>query len=187
MRPGRTVVLCGFSGAGKSETGRILARRLGWGFVDTDDAVAEKLGMSIPDVFDLRGERRFREAEKEVIRLLPCDASLVVAVGGGAVVDPENLNRLTRRGLLVYLRVTPETARQRLQGSHRRPKLDPPADDRHAPSVDVPAIAALMREREPFYRLADDTVDTEGKTSEEVAMEIEQMVSADEKRVVDNR
>ena len=187
MRPGRTVILCGFSGAGKSETGRILARRMGRAFVDTDDAVAEKLGMSIADVFDSLGEKRFREAEKEVIRLLPRDESLVVAVGGGAVVDPENLNRLKRCGLLVYLRVTPETARRRLQGGHRRPKLGPPADDPHASSIDMQAMAALMCEREPFYRLADDTVDTEGKTSEEVAVEIEQMVSADEKRAVDNR
>jgi shikimate kinase len=182
----RTVFLCGFSGAGKSETGKILAHRLGVGFIDIDDVVAEKLGMPIPEIFDSVGEARFREVEKEIIRAVACEPPIIVAVGGGAVADQENLDRIKRCGLLVYLKVTPETSWRRLHSSHRRPKLEPPAEDRSS-EARKRVIETLMGAREPFYRQADYTVDTEGKTPDEVATEIARVVCSDERRTVDNR
>lgn len=181
MATARTVFLCGFSGAGKSETGRILARRMNREFIDTDELVTERLKMSIPEIFTSEGEGRFRRAEREVIGSLVATPPAVVALGGGAIADHENLERIRGCGLLVYLRVTPETARRRLQSSHDRPKLGSSAE------VRVEAIEALMREREPFYRQADHTVDTEGLTPDEVATDIARVVYTDERRTVDNR
>lgn len=181
MATARTVFLCGSSGAGKSETGRILARQLDREFIDTDELVAERLKMSIPEIFTIEGERRFRRAEQEIIRSLAFTPPAVVALGGGAVADDENLERIKECGLLVYLRVMPETARRRLQSSHDRPKLG------YSAEIRVEAIEALMREREPFYRQADHTVDTEGLTPDEVATEIARVVYSDERRTVDNR
>lgn len=181
MASAPTVFLCGFSGAGKSETGRILARRLDREFVDTDEVIAERLKLSIPEIFAVEGEERFRRAEREVIRSLASAPPAVVALGGGAVADDENLEQIKRCGLLVYLRVTPETAQRRLQNSHGRPKLGSSSEIR------AETIEALMCEREPFYRQADHTVDTEGMMPDEVATEIARVVYADERRIVDNR
>ncbi|NMC43721.1 MAG: shikimate kinase [candidate division Zixibacteria bacterium] len=181
MATAPTVFLCGFSGAGKSESGRILARRLDREFIDTDELVAERLQLSIPEIFAVEGEERFRRAEREVICSVAAVPPAVVALGAGAIADDENLEQIKRCGLLVYLRVTPETARRRLQGSHSRPKLG------FSPEVRVEAIEALMRQREPYYRQAGYMVDTEGMTPDEVATEIARVVYADERRIVDNR
>ena len=181
----RSVFLCGFSGAGKSETGRILADRLGLEFLDTDDAIEAELGMSIPDAFERLGEKQFRTVESEVIRIAGRAGARVIALGGGAVAENENLAYIKRCGLLVYLRVSPEMAFRRLQNSHRRPKLKGTSPGTAKSTDDLlAAIVSLMAIREPFYRQADMSIDTEGKSPAEVAAEIEQAVNRDERQSV---
>lgn len=181
MAAARSVFLCGFSGAGKTETGRILARLLELDFFDTDEAIAAELGMSISEAFDTIGEPRFREIEKEVIRDVGSAGARVIALGGGAVAEKGNLEFVKRHGLVIYLRVSPATVFARLQTSHLRPKLGGGSESSEARRT---AIASLMKEREPFYRQADLTVDTEGKSPAEVAAEIERLVNADERYTI---
>jgi shikimate kinase len=185
MAARRSVFLCGFSGAGKSETGRILAGRLGLEFLDTDDAVEGELGMSIPDAFDRLGETEFRAVEREVIRVAGRSGVRVIALGGGAVAESENLAYIKRHGLVVYLQVSPETALIRLRNSHYRPKLGgTPSGTANSMDDLRAAIVSLMAEREPFYRRADICIDTEGKSPAEVAAEIEQAVKQDERQSI---
>ncbi|MDD4051103.1 MAG: shikimate kinase, partial [candidate division Zixibacteria bacterium] len=153
MSARRSVFLCGFSGGGKSETGRILAVRLGLEFIDIDEAVEAELGMSIPDAFDTVGETEFRTVEREAIGTAGRAGIRVIALGGGAVAERGTLEYIKRRGLVVYLRVSPETAFMRLQDSYRRPKLNGTSRGAAKSTDDLrAAIVALMAEREPFYR-----------------------------------
>jgi shikimate kinase len=187
MSARRSVFLCGFSGAGKSETGRILARLLGWEFIDTDDAIENKLGISIAEAFKKIGETEFRRIEREVVQTAARTGGKVVALGGGAVAEAGTLAHIKPIGLIVYLRVSAETAFVRLQNSHRRPKLNGASGDTATLAADLrTAIMSLMIEREPYYQQADICIDTEGKSPAEVAREIEQAVIHDKQQSVNH-
>lgn len=177
----RSVFLCGFSGAGKSKTGRILASRLGLEFIDIDEVIEAELGMTIAEAFEKIGEAEFRTVEKEVIRRAGRTNGRVIALGGGAVAQAGMLDYIKQRGSVVYLQVSPDTALARLQNSHQRPKLNEASHGTANSRDDLRAvIVSLMMEREPFYRRADICIDTEGKSPAEIAEAIEQAVNQDE-------
>ena len=116
------VALTGFMGAGKSTTGKRLARLLGIPFVDSD-AELERIHGPIADIFGTRGEREFRRLEAEMIDRLSADGPRVIAVGGGAVMDSANRRVLRRRGVIVHLKVTPAVAWRRVAHRKHRPLL----------------------------------------------------------------
>ena len=99
--------LVGFMGSGKSAVGRELAHELGWSFADTDEDIEKTEGTSIPEIFDTHGEQEFRILEREAIRKrlrdVECGRPMVVALGGGAFVDPENRKMLEERGVTIWL------------------------------------------------------------------------------------
>ena len=165
---GRSLYLVGMMGSGKTSTGRPLAERLGYGFVDADAVIEQAAGCSIPNIFDRDGEAGFRSLESQVLSAISQRHSLVVATGGGVVTQPENWGML-HSGIVIWLDVVPDQLLQRLNAdSTVRPLLqtaDPEA-----------ALNALLNERRPLYAEADLTVVINDETPEAVADGILQLV-----------
>ena len=161
----RAIVLMGFMGTGKSEVGRRLARRLGRDFFDTDRLIEAHAGKSVSSIFAEDGEVTFRAIETDVVRDVATRAGAVIAVGGGAVVDPANTRALRDSGaLMVHLTADLETILSRVGDATDRPMLG--SDPREA-------IARLQAERGPIYAAAADaTVDTSGRPADDVVDEI---------------
>ena len=165
---GRSLYLVGMMGSGKTSTGRPLAERLGYGFVDADAVIEQAAGCSIPDIFDRDGEAGFRSLESQVLSAISQRHSLVVATGGGVVTQPENWGML-HSGIVIWLDVVPDQLLQRLNAdSTERPLLqtaDPEA-----------ALNALLNERRPLDAEADLTVVINEETPETVADGILQLM-----------
>jgi shikimate kinase len=149
---------------GKSAVGRALARKLKRRFVDIDGVIEKSEGMSISDIFAEKGELYFRECEKRVLREVLGRNNQVVATGGGAVVDEENLRLLQDRALLVCLTAAPDVLLDRAGLGSKRPLLN--GDDRRA------RIEELMRDRREKYAQAHFSVDTTGLSIEQVTKRI---------------
>ncbi|MDK2975135.1 MAG: shikimate dehydrogenase [Methanofollis sp.] len=145
------VVLTGYRGTGKTMFGRMLAGCLGLPFVDTDEAIERRTGMSVRELFAASGEAGFRAAEREAIAGL-ADFSGVVSTGGGAVLDPANVAALRKGGTVLLLEASAETICGRIGGSARPPLTGLSPEDE---------VRALLAMRRPFYRRAADfCVDT---------------------------
>ena len=165
------IFLVGPMGAGKSAVGKQLARMLRRDFHDSDAEVEAHTGVDIPFIFEKEGEAGFRRREREAIDALTRLDGIVLATGGGAVLDPENRAALASRGLVVYLEASVEQQLQRTRLSSHRPLLE----------TDDPAarLARLMQERGPLYRdLAVLAVPTDGRLVREVAQDIKRRLSA---------
>lgn len=159
------VVLVGFMGAGKSTVGPVVARALGWGFVDLDDEIERREGRPAGEIVREGGLARFRRIESRVGRDVLRRARVVVAVGGGWAAEPGHMAALGRHSISAWLRVSPETALVRIGGSSTsRPLLEGPE-----PRA---AAEALLRSRTAHYRRSDITIDTEGRTPGQVARAI---------------
>src|ERR1700724_3565458 len=105
----RSIVLIGMMGAGKSSVGRCLQRRTGLARFDTDELVAAKFGLSIPEIFASHGEQSFRGAETKVLRDLPNESTAIIVTGGGIVLRNENVDLLRKLGTVVWLEAKEET------------------------------------------------------------------------------
>ncbi len=160
------IVLTGFMGAGKTTVGRLLAARLGWNFIETDEMIERKTGMTISQIFDLHGEAYFRQKESEAVQelvRLPRGSS-VISTGGGVVLRRDNISVLRRVGVIVYLEVSPEEAWQRLRDKKDRPLLQEGyAQER---------IRTLLQGRRVQYLESDFQVKTAAKNPEEIVEEI---------------
>lgn len=149
----RNIYLCGFMGCGKSTVGRALAAKLGAEFLDMDDRIAARAGMSVPEIFEKHGEAEFRRLETETARELSEKSGLVVGTGGGAAIRAENRALFKKSGVLVFVDVPPEVILRRLSGDASRPLLNTPDREK--------TLRALYDERLPVYRAADFTVANE--------------------------
>ena len=168
------IVLTGFMGAGKSATGKILARKLHLEFIDTDSIIEERAGQSIKEIFQLQGEPFFRSLEKTVVAEVARKDGVVIAVGGGAILDPENRRNLKKNGIVIFLLVSPGEIRKRVAGDASRPLLNisKKVGEGLYSLPKKEAIKNLLLQRLPLYRKADICVDTDGKTPRAVAQEI---------------
>ncbi len=152
MKREGNIYLVGMMGAGKTTIGKLLARRLGRNFVDSDQRIEERTGVKIPVIFDIEGEQGFRRRESQVLEELSKQPDLVVATGGGVVLSEANRTCLTRSGLVVYLCLPPQMLWERTRQDKNRPLLQV-ADPRAR-------IDELHAERDPLYRaVADIAVD----------------------------
>lgn len=159
------IFLVGPMGAGKSAVGRQLARMLKRDFRDSDAEVEARTGVDIAFIFEKEGEPGFRRREREVIRDLTALEGIVLATGGGAVLDPDNRKKLASRGRVVYLDASVEQQLSRTRVSGHRPLLNGPDP--------AARLAVLMQERGPLYHaVADLVVQTDGRKVREVAQEI---------------
>jgi shikimate kinase len=155
----RHIVLVGLMGAGKTSVGKRLAAALGLNFVDSDHAIEESARMTIPEIFETRGEAEFRAGERKVIARLLSEPAQVIATGGGAFMDPETRARIKENALSLWLKAELPVLMRRVQRRNNRPLLqtgDPEA-----------TMRALIEKRYPVYAEADVTV-----LSEEVAHEV---------------
>lgn len=159
------IFLVGPMGAGKSAVGKHLARMLGRDFRDSDAEIEARTGVDIAFIFEKEGEAGFRRREREVIEALTARDGIVLATGGGAVLEPANRAALASRGLVVYLEASVDQQLQRTRLTSHRPLLAAPDP--------AARLAALMAEREPLYRaLARLAIPTDGRMVREVAQEI---------------
>jgi len=169
MTMNNRVYLIGPRGSGKSTVGRLLAERLGWAFVDADEALEGAAGKSVAELFATEGEAGFRAREIDLLRELATLEKHVIACGGGVVLRPENRGVLRDTGHCVWLTGAPETLCQRLEcdptTAKRRPALTELAGRAE--------IEKLLREREPLYReVSHLTVATDGRSPADVVSAI---------------
>jgi shikimate kinase len=164
---GSSIILIGFMGAGKTSVGRLLAARLGYEFIDTDALVEEATGLSIPLLFQRYGEGRFRTEEKAAVVGATACKKAVIATGGGVVLDPENVARLRKAGVIVWLQATTGAIMERIGREDDRPLL--------TGRCCVAAVEELLQSRMSYYqRAADLIIDTTGRAPAEIAKSIEQ-------------
>jgi shikimate kinase/3-dehydroquinate synthase len=149
----KNIFLVGLMGAGKTTIGRMLARRLGMHFADSDHEIEARTGASVPWIFEIEGEASFRRREADMIRELTASSGLVLATGGGAVLNPDSRRLLAERGTVVYLRASVNSILARTAHDKNRPLLQT-ADPRGK-------LEDLTAQREPLYReIADLVIDT---------------------------
>lgn len=149
----RNIFMVGMMGAGKTTVGRILAQRLHKAFHDTDHAIEARTGVRVAMIFDVEGETGFRKREVEVVEELTALENIVLATGGGVILDPRNRKYLSERGCVVYLHALPKELWQRTRHDRKRPLLR--TEDPRA------RLEELYRFRDPLYReVADLVVDT---------------------------
>lgn len=174
------ILLCGFSGSGKTETGEKLSTLLEYGFTDTDATVEEVMGKSISEIFLKLGEAKFRFAESDVLRMAMKRRPQVISLGGGTIADDNSLAFIKDGGFLIYLKVGPETIFERIRKSHVRPMLQSFSKDiDDQKDIVMQRINDLLADREKYYLKADMVIDTEGKSTEAVAAEIEANLRSD--------
>jgi shikimate kinase len=148
------LVLIGFMGTGKTTIGKICARELGYAFRDSDAEIVRRAGKPIPEIFAQEGEAAFRQYEREAIADLASQEGLVIATGGGAVLDPANADTLRACGTVVLLTAAPFVLLRRVGDARTRPLLASSANPRER-------IMGLLRERRPLYeRAAHFQIDT---------------------------
>jgi shikimate kinase len=160
----RSVVLVGMMGSGKSSIGRRVALRLGIPFIDADAEIEKAAGMSISDIFAIRGEAEFRAGEARVIARLLESGPQVLATGGGAFVNPQTRAAVAAKGISIWLKADFDVLLKRIRRRHDRPLL----------KTDDPAatLRKLMEERDPIYELADLTVQSRDVLHDKIVDEI---------------
>lgn len=167
---GRSIVLVGLPGAGKTTIGRRLASRLDLPFRDADAEIVAAAGMPIADLFATYGEPAFRDGERRVIGRLLEGRQLVLATGGGAYMDPQTRAGIAKAGLAVWLKVDHETLMRRVRRRSNRPLLqngDPEGTMRR-----------LMADRHPVYALADVAVNSQETPQDRVVSDIMDAIDA---------
>lgn len=170
MKVPSNIFLIGPMGAGKSTVGRQLAKTLNKEFVDCDREIEERTGVTIAIIFEVEGEEGFRKRERAMIEQLTERDGIVLATGGGAVLDEENRSRLRTRGFAIYLNAPIDLLVERTARDRQRPLLqtDDPKEK----------LIALAQEREPLYQqVADMVVKTDRRTARHVVKEIVRKLS----------
>jgi shikimate kinase len=153
-------------GSGKSRVGPKLARLLGWVFEDMDRLLEARLGATVAELFESRGEAFFRQQERHLAEEMAGRSSVVIAAGGGAFAFPETREALRKGALTVWLKCDLDTVLSRL-----------PLDGSRPLARDRETISQLFSEREPSYRLANRVVDASSASPEVIAREIAKMLS----------
>jgi len=162
---GKSIVLIGMMGAGKSSVGACLSQRTGLRLLDTDEIVASKFGMSIPEIFAEHGEKKFREAETEALRRMPTEEQTIIITGGGIVLRKKNVEVLKSQTVIVWLDGDEETLFARASRQQNRPLLQTKNPRK--------SFSQILGARRPLYaNIADIRVDTSVLTDEEVAVAI---------------
>lgn len=168
------IALIGFMGTGKTAVGKLLAERLGRKFIELDGFIEQRAGKSIPMIFSQDGEISFRELEIATTKEIAAEKGVVIACGGGLVLNKINIDRLRENGIIVYLTASPRALLKRVSAEEgQRPLLE----------VGNPAqaIRELLNFRKPFYqRAADITIDTSKLDIQAVAEQIIARLKKDE-------
>ena len=162
------IVLIGMRGSGKTAVGKLLAEKLGKQFIEMDELIVQRMGLSIPEIVEGHGWEKFRDVEEEITREVAKLDNVVNATGGGVVTREKNIWELKQKGKLFWLKASLDTLLKRIGNAHSRPSLTG-----RSRREDMEVVLA---ERSPIYeRVADFIIDVEGKSPEEVAEAIIKM------------
>lgn len=166
----KNIVLIGFMGSGKTSVGKKISMQLKREFIDMDDFIVQKVGLSINEIFKQHGEQYFRNLEKDLCKRLGKAKQKIIATGGGVIKDKKNVDNLRKNGIIIYLQTTPESIAHNLKNDHSRPLL--------AVGNKLEKIRELMAERTPLYeQLADVTIDVANLDLDKTIAKIIQEVS----------
>ena len=161
----KNIFLIGFMGAGKSLIARTLKNTLGMKLVEMDEEIEAREGMTISEMFAVKGEEYFRSLETQFLESLKARENVVVSCGGGVPMRECNVTAMRKSGKVVYLSAEPETVYERIKDNHNRPVLEG--------NMNVEYIKNLMEKRLPRYKeAADITVTTDGRSAAEISREI---------------
>lgn len=158
------IVLIGFMGAGKSKIGRLLAKKIGWTHVDTDDNLFKRTGKPAGVYLREAGEKQFRKLERDVIAEVSALDKTVISTGGGVPLNDDNMADLKRNGTVVWLKASPEIILGRLGDIKTRPLIDP--------KDPVNSVRERLSARVPFYEKADHIIDTDNIDGDAVVSKI---------------
>ena len=154
------IYLIGYRGTGKTTLGRALGTELKHQFVDIDELIVEKSGMTIPQIFEKQGEGRFRDIKSEMLNGISKEQNLVVATGGGIIEREENRKILKNSGMIIYLKASADVIYQRIGGDTNRPALTQKSEKDE--------ITHMLDKRKLIYEdLANYTLDTESHNLQE--------------------
>lgn len=166
----QNIIFVGPMGAGKTTIGKQLARQLGRTFYDSDRFIEEQTGANIPLIFEMEGEEGFRRREKSAIAELTDKQNIVLATGGGVILDPENRDQITRQGFVIYLSAPLEHLFNRTAKDKNRPLLQ----------TDNPRkkLEEILNVRDPLYReVADVVIETDGSPARGVVKKLLDLVT----------
>ena len=166
----QNIIFVGPMGAGKTTIGKQLARQLGRTFYDSDRVIEEHTGANIPLIFEMEGEEGFRRREKSTIAELMSKQNIVLATGGGVILDPENRDQITRQGFVIYLSAPLEQLFNRTSKDKNRPLLQ----------TDNPRkkLEEILSIRDPLYReVADIVIETDGSPARGVVKKLVDLIT----------
>ena len=164
------IILIGPMGSGKTSTGRMLAKEMGYAFADTDEEVTKRTGVSIAYIFDVEGEEGFRKRECLALKECLNDNNTILSTGGGIVLSKENRDLLKDRGTVVYLQTSIRSQVKRTASTNNRPLLQNKDPEE--------TLEKLMLTRAPLYEeIADITIMTDNKSLQEMSKEIQRAIN----------
>ena len=159
------IILCGFMGCGKSTISKALAKKTQYNFIDLDEYIESKEKKSITNIFEEHGEKTFRKLETNAIKEIIKKDNYIISLGGGAVLNPENVEILKSNGKLFFLNISAQEVYNRLKDDTTRPLLQ--TDDK------LSVIKNLLSQRLPVYNnVADYIIDVDGKDTNKIVKEI---------------
>ena len=165
--PKKQIYLTGFMGTGKSTILNSLHELCGFRKIEMDELIVQEQGMSIPEIFEKKGEEYFRSLETDLVKRISAMDGVVVSCGGGTVMRQCNVDEMKKNGIIVLLTAEPQTIYQRVKDSHNRPLLEKNMNPQY--------IGQLMEARRPKYEAAADfVVKTDNRTSREISLEIKE-------------
>lgn len=168
MNNSRNIILVGFMGTGKTTVGKALAARLQRDFVDMDVELEARVGKAIPRIFAEDGEQAFRRLERALVVELSARSNLVIATGGGIVLNPDNICDFSATGCVICLNAAPDEILRRVAASDHRPLLEQGSKEKR--------IRDLFRQRRRFYDAIAIQVDTSGKNVDEIIARIQEVI-----------
>ncbi|MEA1928735.1 MAG: shikimate kinase [Candidatus Auribacterota bacterium] len=174
MRKEKNIVLFGFMGTGKTAVACLLGDRLNFPVVEMDDLIEEREGMSISRIFAEKGERYFRECERELVMELSREGGKIIATGGGVVLNPDNIRDFEKTGIVLCLTARPEVILSRVSNETHRPLLE--VENR------LEKIEQLLAVRRTFYDRIEYRIDTSDLTIDQVVDQILSQCNRDNKR-----
>lgn len=160
----KNIALIGFMGTGKTSSGKLLANRIGYSFIDTDYKIELDNNMTIAEMFALHGEAYFRRREADTVRKVASHRHTVISTGGGVVLNPENMDALRMSGFVISLKASVDAILERTSRRNVRPLLE--REDRRE------TVLRLLENRDHLYEQADFTVDTTALSPMQVVDEI---------------